>query len=133
VDEDGKVKQVTVMLFGDATQCKVARELIEEAIDNREQKQKQRQKEYEKKKDAKARERQLYHLRHTRDYETLGVPIGTSKQDCKKAYRNLAKLWHPDKHPENMEEAKLKFQEIQRAYDSLMTTDEEQRIEAIGK
>ena len=41
-------------------------------------------------------------------------------------------IWHPDKHPENVEEAKKRFQEIQRAYDSLMTTDEDTRIEALG-
>ena len=47
--------------------------------------------------------------------------------------RKLAKLWHPDKHPENQEEAKLKFQKIQRAYDSLMLTEEDARIEALGQ
>ena len=41
-------------------------------------------------------------------------------------------IWHPDKHPENVEEAKQRFQEIQRAYDSLMTTDEDTRVEALG-
>jgi len=50
--------------------------MIEEAIDNREQKQKQREKEYERKRDAKHRDRQLYHMRHTNDYEALGIPIG---------------------------------------------------------
>lgn len=39
--------------------------------------------------------------------------------------------WHPDKHPDNAEEAKAKFQTIQAAYTSLMTTDEDERIEAL--
>ena len=52
-----------------------------------EQKAKQRHKEYERKRDAKNRDRQMYHLRHTRDYEALEVPIGTSKADIKTAYR----------------------------------------------
>lgn len=43
-----------------------------------------------------------------------------------------AQLWHPDKHPENAEEAKVKFQAIQQAYDSLMSTDEDARIEALA-
>lgn len=47
--------------------------------------------------------------------------------------RKLAKVWHPDKHPENAEEAKLKFQKIQRAYESLMLTEEDARIEALGQ
>jgi hypothetical protein len=33
---------------------------------------------------------------------------------------------HPDKHPDNQEEAKAKFQVIQKAYDMLMSTDEEE-------
>ena len=44
---------VTVMLIGQADCCKKARALIEEAMDNKEEKQKQRQKEYAKKRDAK--------------------------------------------------------------------------------
>jgi len=59
--------------------------------------------------------------------------VGASKADARKAYRELAKKWHPDKHPTNQEEAKLKFQAIQKAYDSLMTTDEDARIEALGQ
>ena len=44
---------VTVMLIGQADCCEKARALIEEAMDNKEEKQKQRQKEYAKKRDAK--------------------------------------------------------------------------------
>jgi DnaJ-class molecular chaperone len=36
---------------------------------------------------AGAAVRQLYHLRHARDYEELGLPMGASKLDIKKAYR----------------------------------------------
>ncbi len=36
----------------------------------------------------------MYHLRHTRDYEALDVPIGSDKATVKKAYRNLAKVSH---------------------------------------
>ncbi|KAK9835168.1 hypothetical protein WJX81_002811 [Elliptochloris bilobata] len=125
-------KVVTVMLFGNVHECEVAQRMIAEAINNKEQKAKQRHKEYEKKREAKARDRQMYHLRHTRDYEALELPIGASRAEIKAAYRNLAKLWHPDKHPENAEEAKEKFQAIQRAYDLLMSTDEDARIEALA-
>ena len=51
--KDGEVKMVTVMLIGQPDCCEKARALIEEAMDNREQKQQQRQKEYAKKRDAK--------------------------------------------------------------------------------
>lgn len=67
------------MLFGNKSECENARRLIEEACDNKEQKAKQRAKEYEKKKDEKRRDRQLYHMRHTRDYEELELPLGASK------------------------------------------------------
>ena len=36
--------------------------------------------------------------------------------------------WHPDKHPEDPEGAKAKFQEVQQAYTALMTTDEDEII-----
>jgi hypothetical protein len=36
---------------------------------------------------AAAARRQLYHLRHARDYEELGLPMGASKIDIKKAYK----------------------------------------------
>lgn len=52
--------------------------------------------------------------------------------DIKKAFRLLAKKWHPDKHPDNQEEAKTRFQTIQKAFESLMSTDEDARIEAIA-
>ena len=41
---------------------------------------------------VQARDRQLYHMRHTRDYEALGISIGASKAEARKAYRDLAKV-----------------------------------------
>ena len=38
-------------------------------------------------------------MRHARDYEALGLPLGASKADCKAAFRKLALKWHPDKNP----------------------------------
>lgn len=40
--------------------------------------------------------------------------------------------WHPDKHPENQEEAKTKFQAINTAYEKLMSSDEEERVESLA-
>ncbi len=51
-------------------------------------------------------------------YKVLGVPENASADEIKKAYRQLAKKWHPDANPNN-EEAKVKFQEINEAYEAL--------------
>jgi curved DNA-binding protein CbpA len=40
-------------------------------------------------------------------------------------------LWHPDKHPDDPEAAKAKFQEISAAYTSLMSTNEEEHVEQL--
>ena len=34
----------------------------------------------------------MYYMRHTRDYETLELPVGASRADVKAAYRKLAKV-----------------------------------------
>ncbi|WP_026659775.1 J domain-containing protein [Butyrivibrio sp. AC2005] len=54
----------------------------------------------------------------TNPYETLGVQPGASDEEIKKAYRNLAKKYHPDLHP-NDEAASAKMNEINAAYDIL--------------
>ena len=46
---------VTIMLIGDPASCAKAKDMIAEAVENKEQKAKQRHKEYEKKRDAKVR------------------------------------------------------------------------------
>lgn len=74
------------------------------------------------------------HLRAiaAQDYELLEVAMGASKVEVKKAYRRMAMLWHPDKHPNNQEEAKAKFQDIQKAYDRLMSSSEDDIIEQLA-
>ena len=57
-------------------------------------------------------------------YEILGVSRSASSDEIQKAYRKLARKYHPDLH-EDKELAKEKFQQIQHAYDTL--SDEEKR------
>ncbi|XP_037685664.1 dnaJ homolog subfamily B member 8 isoform X1 [Choloepus didactylus] len=52
-------------------------------------------------------------------YEVLGVQSSASQEDIKKAYRKLALRWHPDKNPDNKEEAEKKFKQVSEAYEVL--------------
>ena len=51
-------------------------------------------------------------------YKTLGVSRDASAADIQKAYRKLARKYHPDMNPDD-KTAKTKFQEVQRAFDVL--------------
>ena len=51
-------------------------------------------------------------------YEVLGVSKGASETEIKKAYRKMAKKYHPDANPDN-KEAEAKFKEVSEAYEVL--------------
>lgn len=59
-------------------------------------------------------------------YETLGVSKDASQEEIKKAYRKLARKYHPDVNPGN-NEAEEKFKQISEAFDIL--GDEAKRAE----
>src|ERR1700729_1171682 len=49
-------------------------------------------------------------------YEVLGVERGATPEQIKSAYRKAALKWHPDRNPENKEEAEINFRMASEAY-----------------
>jgi len=49
-------------------------------------------------------------------YSVLQIKPEATDDDIKKAYKVLARKWHPDKNPENQSEATRRFKEISEAY-----------------
>ena len=52
-------------------------------------------------------------------YKELDLPNNASEDEVKKAYKKLAIKYHPDKNPDNKEEAEAKFKKISEAYQAL--------------
>lgn len=55
-------------------------------------------------------------------YTVLGVPEQADEEQIKHAYRKLAKKYHPDLHPNNVE-AEAKFKDVVEAYETLGDAD----------
>lgn len=64
-------------------------------------------------------------------YKTLGVSKGASAEEIQKAYRNLARKYHPDLNPDD-KTAKQKFQDVQQAYETLNDPKKKQMYDQFG-
>lgn len=64
-------------------------------------------------------------------YEVLGVPKNASDADIKKAFRTVAKKYHPDAHPGD-KECEEKFKEAQEAYAVLSDADKRRQYDQFG-
>lgn len=64
-------------------------------------------------------------------YEVLGVSKTATDDEIKKAYRTLAKKYHPDMHPGD-KECEEKFKEVNQAYAVLSDADKRQKYDRFG-
>ena len=67
----------------------------------------------------------------TDHYATLGVSKTSSPEEIQKAYRKLARKYHPDMNPDDAT-AKKKFQEVQSAFEVLSDADKRKRYDQFG-
>ena len=64
-------------------------------------------------------------------YEVLGVSKTATDEELKKAYRKLAKKYHPDMNPGD-KEAEAKFKEVNEAYEVLSDKDKRAKYDQFG-
>ena len=60
-------------------------------------------------------------------YKTLDIPRSASQADVQKAYRDLARKYHPDLNPDD-KTAKEKFQKVQKAFDVLSDAEKREKL-----
>src|SRR5512132_3562410 len=64
-------------------------------------------------------------------YKTLGVPKTASQADIKKAYRKLAREWHPDRKPGD-KDAERRFKELNEANAVLSDAGKREKYDRFG-
>ena len=65
-------------------------------------------------------------------YQILGVARNASPEEIKRAYRRLAKEYHPDRNPQNKEAAERRFKEVQAAYEVLGDPERRAQYDRFG-
>src|SRR5579871_1179123 len=64
-------------------------------------------------------------------YKTLGVERGAEEEEIRKAYRKLARKYHPDLNPGD-KSAEDRFKNVQEAYDILSEPKKRQMYDQVG-
>lgn len=66
-------------------------------------------------------------------YEVLGLTKNASDDEIRKAYKKIALKFHPDKNPNNKEDAEKNFKKINEAYSILGDKEKKNNYDAFGK
>ena len=66
-------------------------------------------------------------------YSILGVTKNASSNDIKKAYKKSALKHHPDRNPDNKQDAEAKFKEISKAYQVLSDETKRKQYDMFGE
>ena len=64
-------------------------------------------------------------------YDVLGLDRGASEDEIKKAFRSLARKYHPDKNPGD-DQSEAMFKEVQEAYAIFSNPDERRKYDRFG-
>ena len=65
-------------------------------------------------------------------YKILGIEQDADSDSIKKAYKKLAKKFHPDLNPDDVESSEEKFKQINEAYHVLIDDNEREKYDQFG-
>tara|TARA_Y100000588_G_scaffold358714_1_gene417107 strand:- start:386 stop:670 length:285 start_codon:yes stop_codon:yes gene_type:complete len=65
-------------------------------------------------------------------YKILGIEQDADSESIKKAYKKLAKKFHPDLNPDNVESSEEKFKQINEAYHVLIDDSTREKYDQFG-
>ena len=65
-------------------------------------------------------------------YSILELSKNATTNEIKKSYRDLAKVWHPDKNPHRREEAEMRFKQLAEAYGVLSNEEKREQYDKYG-